>query len=499
MPTSFLRFILTTSPLLAFGFSTLRISVPNKGCAASTSSVLHDKVNANLLEGVEEKLINGDDISDSIDRAPCFDGICDSEPVDSKEDISSIGDNGSASTAELSGNAGGAILRLGTMTGPTVWSEFGRISQEHDVANLGQGFPDWLPPQFAVDSLVSATIDSTKSPHQYTRTAGHPNLVKQLARRYSKHMQKIIDPMNEIAVTVGASQALYLSLQTLVKPGDEVILFEPFFDLYVNQIKLAGGIPVYVPLTFVPYNTQNGSASGGEWVLEPGKLEEAVSSKTRAIILNSPHNPTGKVFTLTEMNMIADSKTFSATGWQVGWCVGPNHLISPIHQLLPYVQFCASTVIQEALARTLPLADEPYEGFSTYYEYLNTKYRRKRDLLGNALKDAGFAIPDYELTPGGGFFIFARITPELINVIPPERMEGSYAKNPAAPGGMARLDWTLCQWMAEEKGVLCIPSSPFFSREKALMGASDEFIRVAFCKTDETIIRAADALNGLKS
>lgn len=407
-----------------------------------------------------------------------------------------------------------------------------------------------------MESLVSATVDSTKSPHQYTRTAGHPNLVQQLARRYSKHLQRMIDPMNEVAVTVGASQALYLSLQTLVKPGDEVILFEPFFDLYVNQIKLAGGIPVYVPLTFVPYDDCVDAATGGEWVLESGKLENAVSSKTRAIILNSPHNPTGKVFTLTEMKIIAESaitagpqcvvisdevykyiihspppkhellnvssclghvhfaslpgmwdrtitvssagKTFSATGWQVGWCIGPNHLISPLHQLLPYVQFCASTVIQEALARTLPRADEPYEGYSSYYEHLNSKYRRKRDLLGTALKDAGFAIPDYNRTPGGGFFIFARITPALKSALQTERMELKYSRNSAAPGGQARLDWALCQWMAEEKGVLCIPSSPFFSREKALKGASDEFIRVAFCKTDETLARAASALRSLK-
>merc|ERR1712127_322992 len=106
---------------------------------------------------------------------------------------------------------------------------------------------------------------------------------------------------NEVAVTVGASQALYLSLQTLVKPGDEVILFEPFFDLYVNQIKLAGGTPVFVPLTFVPYNSESGAngddkvngneeeVTGGTWILEPKKLEEKISSKTRAIILNSPH------------------------------------------------------------------------------------------------------------------------------------------------------------------------------------------------------------------
>ena len=163
------------------------------------------------------------------------------------------------------------------------------------------------------------------------------------------------------------------------------------------------------------------------------------------------------------------------------------------------MQFCASTVIQEALARTLPRADEEYEGYENYYEYLNDKYRRKRDLLGNALKRAGFAIPDYDVTPGGGFFIFARITPEMKAALPQERLEVPFNQNPAAPEGEARLDWALCQWMAEERGVLCIPSSPFFLREKALEGASDEFIRVAFCTTDESIKRAALALKGLRS
>ncbi|KAL7516064.1 hypothetical protein ACHAWX_001117, partial [Stephanocyclus meneghinianus] len=539
------------SPLHVCGFALPR-SIANDvriRCSlfhASPTSALDMKASTDLYEDIDEKAVNDHGVSDTVDRAPCFDGICDSQPIESEDKSTRESDAKiEVTSTDLNGSAGGAILRLGTMTGPTVWSEFGRISQEFDVANLGQGFPDWLPPDFAVESLVSATVDSTKSPHQYTRTAGHPNLVQQLARRYSKHLQRMIDPMNEVAVTVGASQALYLSLQTLVKPGDEVILFEPFFDLYVNQIKLAGGIPVYVPLTFVPYDDCVDAATGGEWVLESGKLENAVSSKTRAIILNSPHNPTGKVFTLTEMKIIAESaitagpqcvvisdevykyiihspppkhellnvssclghvhfaslpgmwdrtitvssagKTFSATGWQVGWCIGPKHLISPLHQLLPYVQFCASTVIQEALARTLPRADEPYEGYSSYYEHLNSKYRRKRDLLGTALKDAGFAIPDYNRTPGA-----------LKSVLQTERMELKYSRNSAAPGGQARLDWALCQWMAEEKGVLCIPSSPFFSREKALKGASDEFIRVAFCKTDETLARAASALRSLK-
>ena len=272
---------------------------------------------------------------------------------------------------------GEATQRLGASAGPTVWTEFGRIAQEYDPVNLGQGFPDWLPPKFAVDSLVEAVLDSAQSPHQYTRPAGHPNLVNQLARRYSIHLKKDIDPMEEVAVTVGASQALYLSLQTLVQPGDEVILFEPFFDLYVNQVKLAGGTPVYVPPKFHPYEDNDDTVSGGEWKLDRDELMKVVSPKTKAIILNSPHNPTGKIFSRSEMEVIAESldlagpecvvlsdevykfiihappkeinagdsplcpghthfaslpgmwdrtitissagKTFSATGWQVGW------------------------------------------------------------------------------------------------------------------------------------------------------------------------------------
>lgn len=477
-----------------------------------------------------------------LDKAPCLDnGVC---------GVTTDGDVGEAISR---------ISNLSEAPNPTVWSEFGRLSQQYEVANLGQGFPDWTPPQFALDSLVEAALDDSKtSPHQYTRTAGHPNLVQGLAGRYSIHLQREIDPMNEVAVTVGASQALYLSLQTLIKPGDEVILFEPFFDLYVNQVKLAGGTPVYVPLTFVPYELDDGTQDiiGGEWILDSSRLMESISSKTRAIVLNSPHNPTGKVFTLKEMETIASAvveagpqcvvlsdevykyilhappkedesvpvqssiaspghihfaslpnmwdrtitissagKTFSATGWQVGWCVGPEHLIAPIHQLLPYVQFCASTVMQEALARTLQKADTPYKGYSSYYEFLKETYTRKRDLLRDALKLAGFGVPNYDVTPGGGFFIFARIGKSIANALPQSRIRDDNNSSP----NRVRQDWALCRWMAEEKGLLCIPSTPFFSEERVSEGASDEFIRVAFCKTDEVINDAARALLNLKS
>jgi aspartate/methionine/tyrosine aminotransferase len=128
--------------------------------------------------------------------------------------------------------------------------------------------------------------------------------------------------------------------------------------------------------------------------------------------------------------------------------------------------------------------------------YLKAKYTRKRDLLVAALEEAGFAVPDFDRTPGGGFFIFARVGKDIQRAIPAKYI---MAKNEAAPGGVARQDWALCQWMAEEIGLLCIPSTPFFSLEKTEQGASDSFIRVAFCKSDETIEAAAEKLRQLKS
>mmetsp|Transcript_20964 Transcript_20964/g.49798 ORF Transcript_20964/g.49798 Transcript_20964/m.49798 type:complete len:560 (-) Transcript_20964:276-1955(-) len=461
---------------------------------------------------------------------------------------------------------GQAIQRLGSESGPTVWSEFARIGAENDiVANLGQGFPSWLPPIFATESLVEAVMDIAKSPHQYTRPAGHPDLVHQLAARYSIHLNRQIDELTQVAVTVGASQALYLSLQSIISEGDEVVLFEPFFDLYENQIRLAGGTPVFAPLRYEYSSSVDDSPSsssssrGGEWTVDRDALMNAVSSKTKAVILNSPHNPTGKVFTRKEMEVVAEAlelagpdcvvlsdevykyivhsppkedsgdatqstkesglcvghthfaslpgmwdrtitissagKTFSATGWQVGWCVGPQHLIGPIHKLLPYVQFCASTVMQEALARSLARADNPYEGHKSYYEYLKAKYTKKRDMLASALSDAGFIVPDYDETPGGGFFIFARAGPEIRQLVPKRYLD---VENKAARGQITRMDWALCEWLAEEIGILCIPSSPFFSLEQVERGVSDPFIRVAFCKSDEMIQAAATALKRIK-
>ena len=287
---------------------------------------------------------------------------------------------------------------------------------------------------------------------------GHPPLVAQLlARRYTYDALAhdttdgdnndssihTIDLLRNVTVTVGASQALFLALQCVIQQSDEVVLLmEPFFDLYQNQVLLAGGVPVYVPLLeFQPYNEKD-SGSGGAWVLQEDTLRSKVSSNTKAILLNSPHNPTGKLFTRKEMEMIASAvvecahpdcivlsdevykyivhapplndvddmsttvpghihfaslpgmwdraltissagKTFSATGGQVGWCIGPHKYIAHIQRLLPYVQFCASTVVQGALDRALVAADGPYHGYPSYYAYLRDNYTQNRDGLAD--------------------------------------------------------------------------------------------------------------------
>jgi kynurenine--oxoglutarate transaminase/cysteine-S-conjugate beta-lyase/glutamine--phenylpyruvate transaminase len=150
--------------------------------------------------------------------------------------------------------------------------------------------------------------------------------------------------------------------------------------------------------------------------------------------------------------------------------------------------------MQEALARSLQKADEPYQGHASYYDFLRAMYITKRDKISSALTEAGFAVPDWSRTAGGGFFIFARLGSEIERLVPKDMIN---VPNAAAPGGVARQDWAMCQWLAEKHGILCIPSSPFFAVESASSGASDRFVRIAFCKTNGTIDAAATALSAL--
>jgi len=266
------------------------------------------------------------------------------------------------------------------------------------------------------------------------------------------------------------------------------------------------------------------------WRLDIAALERAITPRTKLLVLNSPHNPTGTAFTPDEMEAIAAvvrahpgllvisdevykytvyaedaththfaalpgmfertvtlssaGKTFSITGWQAGWCVGPERLVKPIQLLLPFVQFCVSTPVQNALSRVLTLADGPYEGHASYYEWLRAMYRRKREVLASGLRRAGMGV----MAGQGGFFLMADTS--AISV--PQRYLDEVT--PAAPNGVTR-DWAFCRWMALEGGVIAIPTSPFYSLPNKALASS--YVRFAFCKGDDTLEEACARIERL--
>ena len=405
----------------------------------------------------------------------------------------------------------------------SVWTTFGELASATGSSNLGQGFPDWTPPQFVRDALRD-TVDSTF--HQYTRPAGHPPLVKLLAERYSTHMNRPVNPFDEVAVTVGASQSLYLALRIFLKAEDEVVIFEPFFDLYLKQVNLVGATTRFVQL--------GGDAATLEdpWAVDIPSLRRAITPKTKVIILNSPHNPTGKVFTMKELEAVAQivrenpniivlcdevykftiynpfeigdpsvrghyhfarlpgmwdrtitisscGKTFSVTGWQVGWMVGPEKFIKPVQELLPCVQFCAATIMQQALTNALKVADEPYDGYFNYYEWLRSQFSKKRSILEEGLRAAGIE----PLAAQGGFFIMGKLPLGLSDEI----LGSQHFRDEP-------YDWRFCRYLVNEYKVAAIPASSFFSENSPSARRVGPTARFAFCKKDRTMLEAASRL-----
>jgi aspartate/methionine/tyrosine aminotransferase len=305
-------------------------------------------------------------------------------------------------------------------------------------------------------------------------------------------------------------------------------LMEPAFDIYSSQVKMAGGSCVYCPLR--PDFSKDGASA--VFTLDMDELRSKITSKTKVMILNSPHNPTGKMFSLEEMRQIAQivlehpnlivlsdevyehiafdkenephlsiatidngilwdrtltmsssGKTFSCTGWKVGWAVGPPHLVKAVTAVQQWVNFSSATPTQDAIAQSLVQAREPYQGFDSYYAWLAEEYNRKRGLLINALQGAGMN----PIVPPGGFFIIA----DTSNIdFPYEEIAKQYSE--AMPASKMPRDWALSRWLTQEVGVTAIPPSAFYSPPNVPL--AKDTLRFAFCKGDEIILEAGNRL-----
>ncbi|XP_057257450.1 kynurenine--oxoglutarate transaminase 1 isoform X3 [Pezoporus wallicus] len=403
-----------------------------------------------------------------------------------------------------------------------IWVEFVKLAATYSTVNLGQGFPDFPPPNFLKEALVTALSGENSMLHQYTRAFGHPPLVKILAQLFEKLLGQDLDPMTNVMVTVGAYQALFCCFQAFVDEGDEVIIIEPFFDCYEPMVTMAGGTPVFVPLR--PKAPENGKMmSSADWKLDSAELASKFNKRTKAIVLNSPNNPLGKVFSRGELELIADlcvkhdvlcisdevyewlvydgkehiriaslagmwdrtviigsaGKTFSATGWKVSWTVGPNRLLQHIRTVHQNSVYHCATAAQEAVAqgfqRELMLYGKP----DSYFVQLPKELQKKRDWLVQSLDAAGMK----PIIPEGTYFLLADISNFKSDV-------------PDIPNSDEPYDSRFAKWMVKNKGLAAIPLSAFYCG--AHKNNYSHFIRFCFAKEEATLKAANDILQKWK-
>jgi aspartate/methionine/tyrosine aminotransferase len=376
---------------------------------------------------------------------------------------------------------------------PNPFTELTALANQHKAVNLGQGFPDWTPPDFVLASIEQALHSAS---HQYTQPRGVPRLLEAVAALLSPQIGTI-NPPEEITITVGATQALHAALLALVNAGDEVLLLEPKFDSYTPQVRLCDGVPVFVQLEVV----------GGSWQLDMQKLRAAITPRTKGIVLNSPHNPTGKVFSQRELEQIAAlvqefdlwvisdevydrialqkphisfaslngmkdrtvtigsaGKIFSVTGWRIGWAVAPAPISSAIRAAHQWVPFHVTGFVQEAVAICLETAAQ-----NGYYDHLKARFLDQHNLLYDTLNAAKFSA----LLPEGGYFVVAGVEGFSSDV-------AGFAKH-----------------LVTQIGVAAMPVPIFY--DPSTRHLAPQALRFAACKKLETIGMAANRLELLKT
>ncbi|XP_044728806.1 kynurenine aminotransferase-like isoform X2 [Chrysoperla carnea] len=379
--------------------------------------------------------------------------------------------------------------------GKNVWLEYSNLDAEYKPVNLGPGVPDFAPCDFITNALKDVACGENKF-HQYAREYGHLNLVKILTKLYTRLIGHQIDLNNEIVITVGAYEALHAAILGHVHKNDEVIIIEPFFDCYAPMVRLAGGIPKFIPLK--PTKT-SGIIHGSDWVLDNNELESLFNEKTKMIILNTPHNPMGKVFTINELQVIADlcqkwnvlclsdevyewliyepykhvriaslpgmwehtltigsaGKTFGVTGWRIGWVYGPANLMSNLRAVHQQCVFQNNTPCQEAVARVLETECNRFGSKDSYFVTMPQQFKEKRDYFIKVLSDIGM-IPT---VPDGGYSIIADWSP-LESQIDLTSEKDTYK------------DYRFTKWMVKHVKLLGIPPSAFYSTEHKSMAGN---------------------------
>jgi L-glutamine---4-(methylsulfanyl)-2-oxobutanoate aminotransferase len=375
----------------------------------------------------------------------------------------------------------------------SVIREMTRVVSEHGGVNLAQGMPNFPPPPAVIEAAHRALEGDF---HQYAITWGAPGLRRAIADKYRAFYGMDVDPERHVTVCCGATETMLSTLLAVLNPGDEVVVFEPFYENYGPGCIISGAVPVWVPL------------EPPDFSFDPDRLARAVTPRTRAIVFNSPNNPSGKVFSGADLEVIADvclrhgllaitdeiyehivydglghtpiatlpgmadrtitisgaSKSYSVTGWRIGWAVAPEDLSVGIRRAHDFVTVGAPHPLQEAAITALGLPD-------AYYVELREGYRRRRDLLLGYLERAGFVA----WKPGGAYYILT----DVAHFMKARGLED---------------DTAFAMWLVRELGVATVPGSSFYAHPE--LGRTK--IRFCFPKTEDVLSEAGERLQTLR-
>jgi N-succinyldiaminopimelate aminotransferase len=380
--------------------------------------------------------------------------------------------------------------------GTTVFAEMSALAVATGAVNLGQGFPDYPGPPEVLDVARAA---SGTAADQYPPGPGRPELRAAIAAHVQRFRGLDYDPADEVLVTAGATEALSGALLALLDTGDEVVLFEPMYDCYAAGIAMAGGVARPVPLR-PPVD------GVGSWTFDPEELRAAITPRARILLVNTPHNPTGKVFTADELITLADlaiahdllvltdevyehlvfsgarhcsiaalpgmrdrtlvvssaGKTFNVTGWKVGWIYGPAPLVSAVRTAKQFLTYVNAGPFQPAIAAGLTMDDGYFTAIARDLEY-------RRDVLVKGLTDAGLPV----ISPEATYFATVDV-------------------RPVQPDGDGLA---FCRSLPERAGVVAVPTVVFYDPAHAHLGR--HLVRFAFCKRDEVLADAVERLRGM--